>query len=306
MRDMTRRERVNLFVLSLLAAVGASILAVVVATFWMGPNDSLAYWIAGQRLVTGLPVYWPIDIVFEPYAYHYPPPLAQLLGPISIVVPALAYVVIFRALMLLTLWDLAGRSMLKMLALLAFVPVAVAIRIENVEIFMAAGIVYGLSRWPWLFSILALVKVSPGLGIVYLAMRRRWRDVAVSVLVGIVIAGLSLALAPDLWRSSLEAITGRTSMVGNSLIPVPYAVRAMAGFALTIVAGLLGRRKGELLLVAGITIANPGLSLQGFAVLAAAIPIWLAGPDGIGSKAEAADQRLIARRARRNPEVVPG
>ncbi len=306
MREMTRRERVNLVVLSLLAAVGASILAVVVATFWMGPNDSLAYWIAGQRLMTGLPVYWPTEIAFEPYAYHYPPPLAQLLGPISIVVPALAYVVIFRVLMLVVLWDLAGRSMLKMLALLAFVPVAVAVRIENVEIFIAAGIVYGLRRWPWLFSILALIKVSPGLGIVYLAMRRRWRDFALSVLVGTVIAGLSLALAPDLWRSSLEAITGRTSMVGNSLIPVPYAVRATAGFVLTIVAGLLGRRKGELLLVAAITIANPGLSLQGFAVLAAAIPIWLAGPDGVGRAAEPADQRLTARRARGNAEAVPG
>jgi hypothetical protein len=306
MREMTRRERVNLVVLSLLAAVGASILAVVVATFWMGPNDSLAYWIAGQRLMTGLPVYWPTEIAFEPYAYHYPPPLAQLLGPISIVVPALAYVVIFRVLMLVVLWDLAGRSMLKMLALLAFVPVAVAVRIENVEIFIAAGIVYGLRRWPWLFSILALIKVSPGLGIVYLAMRRRWRDFALSVLVGAVIAGLSLALAPDLWRSSLEAITGRTSMIGNSLIPVPYAVRATAGFVLTIVAGLLGRRKGELLLVAAITIANPGLSLQGFAVLAAAIPIWLAGPDGVGRAAEPADQRLAAGRARGNAEAVPG
>ncbi len=303
---MTDRGRTGLIVLSLLAAAGASLLAVIVATFWMGPNDSLAYWIAGHRLVTGLPIYWPTEIAFEPYAYHYPPPLAQVLAPLTVVVPALAYCIAYRVLMIVTLWDLAGRSMLKMLALIAFVPVAVALRIENVEIFIAAGIVYGLRRWPWLFSIGALVKVSPGLGIIYLAMRRRWRDFAISVLVGAVITGISLALAPDLWRSSLEAITGRTSMVGNSLIPVPYAVRAIAGFVLTIVAGLLGRRRGELLLVGAITIANPGLSLQGFAVLAAAIPIWLAGPDGIGAAAEPADRRLIGRRARGNPEVVPG
>jgi hypothetical protein len=279
---MTTRERVNLVVLALLAAVGASALAVIVAIFWMNPGDNLAYWIAGNRLATGLPIYAPAEIAFEPFAYHYPPPLAQVLAPITLVVPALAYCVIYRGLMLLALWDLAGRTMLKMLALLAFVPVAVALQIENVEIFMAVGIVLGLRRWPWLFTIGGLIKVSPGLGILYLALRRRWRDAAVSVLVGIAIVGVSLALAPDLWRAWLDAITGRADIVGNSLVPVPYSVRAIAGFGLTIVAGLLGRRPGELLLVAGMTIANPGLSLQGFAVLAAAVPIWLAGPDGIG------------------------
>ena len=275
-------RRVNLVILSLLAAVGASVLAVIVATYWMTPGDSLAYWIAGHRLATGQPIYAPPEIAFEPFAYHYPPPLAQVLAPITLVVPALAFCVIYRGLVLLALWDLAGRSMLKMLALIAFVPVAVAVRIENVELFMAVGIVLGLRRWPWLFAIGTLIKVSPGLGIVYLALRRRWRDVAVSALVGAVITGFSVALAPDLWRSFLDAITGRADMVGNSLIPVPYSVRAITGFVLAVVAGQLGRRRGELLLVAAVTIANPGLSLQGFAVLAAAIPIWLAGPDGIG------------------------
>jgi hypothetical protein len=285
----TSRRRVDLVVLALLAAVGASVFAVIVATYWMAPGDNLAYWIAGHRLMTGQPVYAPPDLAFEPFAYHYPPPMAQVLAPITLVVPALAFCVIYRGLMLLALWDLAGRSMLKMLALLAFVPMAVALRIENVEIFMALGIVLGLRRWPWLFAIGALIKISPGLGIVYLAMRRRWRDFAVSVLLGVAIAGISLVLDPDLWRASLDSITGRTSMVGNSLIPVPYFARATAGFILTVVGGFVGRRRGELLLVAGITIANPGLSLQGFAVLAAAIPIWLAGPDGLGTRSEPVD-----------------
>lgn len=303
---MRTRARINLVVLSLLAAVGASVLAVIVATFWMEAGDNLAYWIAGNRLVTGQPIYAPPEVAFEPFAYHYPPPLAQVLGPLTVVVPAVAYAVIYRALMLLALWEIAGRSMLKMLALLAFIPVAYALRVENVEIFMAVGIVLGLRRWPWLFTIGALIKVSPGLGLVYLALRRRWRDLWVSVLVGAAIVGVSFALAPDLWRAWLDAITGRADMIGNSLVPLPYSVRAIVGFVLTIVAGLLGRRTGELLLVVAITIANPGLSLQGFAVLAAAIPIWLAGPDGIGAASKTGGPRLFARQSRGNPEVVPG
>jgi Glycosyltransferase family 87 len=271
-----------------LAAIGAALLAVIIATFWMTPGDDLAYWIAGHRLALGLPIYTAPEHAFEPFAYHYPPPVAQILAPIALVVPALLYAVAYRGLMLLALWDLAGRRMLNMLAFIAFLPMAVAVRIENVEIFMALGIVLGLRRWPWLFTIGALVKVSPGLGLVYLALRRRWRDVAVSAVVGAVIVGVSYALAPDLWREWLATITGRADVVGNSLIPVPYVYRAIVGFVLAVVAGLIGRRKGELLLVAGITIANPGLSLQGFAVLAAAIPIWLAGPEGLLARSETA------------------
>ena len=38
-------------------AAGAALLAVIVASFWSEPNDNFAYWLAGQRLAAGLPVY---------------------------------------------------------------------------------------------------------------------------------------------------------------------------------------------------------------------------------------------------------
>jgi hypothetical protein len=173
-----------------------------------------------------------------------------------------------------------------MLALVAFLPVAVELRFENVHLLMAIGIVYGLGRWPWLFAIGALVKVSPGLGIVYLALRRRWRDAIISSVVGGSIVTVSFALDPSLWENFLEAVRDRAGMTGNSLLPFPYAARAAAGLALTVAGGIVGRRRGELLLVAGMTLANPNLALNGFAVLAAAVPIWFAGPAGIGERAE--------------------
>ena len=99
---------------------------------------------------------------FAPYAYHYPPPLAQLLAPLTVVIPALVYIVVYRALLVLATWELAGRRMLPMLALIAFVPVAVALRFENVDLLMAAGIVFGLRRWPWLFALGAGDQAEPG------------------------------------------------------------------------------------------------------------------------------------------------
>lgn len=293
---MTPRERVTFAVLAVLGAVGATLLAVIVAKFWSAPGDDLAYWIAGDRLRTGQPIYATGDAAFAPYAYHYPPPLAQVLAPVTLVVPAVAYLIIYRGLMLIALWDLAGRKMLQMLALLAFVPVAVALRIENVDIFMAMAIVLGLRRWPWIFAIGTLVKVSPGLGIIYLAMRRRWRDVAVSLLLGGLVTGISFAMAPDLWRGWLDSIAGRADIIGNSLLPVPYTFRVIAGIVFAVAGGVVGQRRGELLLVAGMTIANPGLAVNGFAVLIAAIPIWRAGPEGLGTAWEPVARGRAGRR----------
>jgi hypothetical protein len=273
--------RVRFLVTAALAALGGVLLAVIVGRFWVEAGDDLAYWIAGHRLAAGQPIYSDPSVAFEPFAFHYIPAVAQVLAPVTVLVAAVPFLIGFRALLLLALWEMSGRRMLDFLAMLAFVPIALSLRVEYVEILMAFAVVVGLGRWPWAFMVGALVKASPGLGLVYLAMQRRWRDVAVSAVLGLVVVGVSYLLAPDLWRQWLAAISGRSDIVGNSIVPLPYSVRAITGFVLAILAGLLGRRRGELLLVGAVTIANPGLSLQGFAVLAAAVPIWRAGPDGL-------------------------
>ena len=174
-----------------------------------------------------------------------------------------------------------------MLAAIAFIPIAVAVRIENVELFMALAIVLGLGRWPWLFSISALVKASPGLGLVYLALQRRWRDLGLAIAVGGGITVVSFLVAPHLWSEWLGAIAGRADMVGNSIVPVPYWVRALTGLGLALVAGILGQRRGE---------TPAGLRRDdrqsrpvpaGLVVLAAVIPIWRAGPEGLASRRRA-------------------
>ena len=269
-----------------LAAIGGALLAIVVVLFWQNPGDNYAYWLAAQRLVAGEPVYVTGEAAFAPYAYHYTPPLAQVLAPLTLFLPSIAYIVGYRVLEILTVWYLAGRAMLPMLALIAFLPVAIELRFENVHLFMAVAIVLALWRWPLLFAVAAIVKVSPGLGIVYLVLRRRFRDAAIAVVVGAAICAVSYVLSPNLWQEFLAAIGDRAGITGNSLIPVPYVVRAIAGLVLAIAGGIVGRRRGELLLVLAITAANPNLALNGFAVLAAAVPVWRAGPDGLleGSK----------------------
>lgn len=69
-----------------------------------------------------MPIYATGDAAFAPYAYHYTPPFAQILAPLTPVVPTLAYLIGFRALLILMTWDLAGRRLLATLALIAFLP----------------------------------------------------------------------------------------------------------------------------------------------------------------------------------------
>ena len=257
---------------------------IVVVLFWQYPGDNYAYWLAAERLVAGEPVYVTGEAAFAPYAYHYTPPLAQVLAPLTWSCrrsPTSSATASSRSCPSGT-WPGERCSML---ALIAFLPVAIELRFENVHLLMAVAVVLGLWRWPLFFAIAAIVKVSPGLGVVYLVLRRRYRDALVTIVVGAAICAVSYVLSPSLWQEFLAAIGDRAGITGNSLIPVPYIVRAIAGLLLAVAGGIVGRRRGELLLVLGITAANPNLALNGFAVLAATVPIWRAGPDGLLERA---------------------
>ena len=95
-----------------LAAFGGVLLAVIVGLFWRSPNDSLAYWLAGERLAAGEPIFVGTDRAFAPYAYHYAPPLAQFLAPLTLVIPTIGYLTAYRVVLLLATWQLAGRRFL--------------------------------------------------------------------------------------------------------------------------------------------------------------------------------------------------
>ena len=267
-----------------LAAIGASLLAVIAVTEWRHFNDEYAYWLAGARLSAGAPLYDLAAAPNTPFAYWYPPPLAQVLAPLTSLVAADAFSVAWTVLLLACLWWLAGRDVLIALALIAFLPVAVELRVRNVHLLIAVLVVLALRR-SWAFWVpAAALKITPVLGVVYLAAAGRWRDaVKVSVL-GLVVLGVSVALAPGAWREFLDVVGLRAGTDGGSLLPIPFAIRFVAGTILSILAGWLtagrifaGRLPpptGEALLVIGLTIANPTLWMTAFSLLVAIVPLW--------------------------------
>jgi hypothetical protein len=268
--------------LVVLAAIGAGLLLVVAIGRWGAPQDEHAYWLAAHRLIDGLPLYDLTATSVTPYAYWYPPPFAQVLVPVAAILPSTVFDIAWIGLLLICVLALAAWRPVVGLAFVAYLPVAVELWFLNVHLVLALLIVLALHRCPWLFAIGAAIKLAPGLGILYLLVRRRWRDAAIAVGVGLVILAVSVALGPTAWSGFIATVQARGPGDISGLLPVPYIVRLVLAGIVTVAAGLVRPRIGEPLLVVAITLALPTLWLDAFATLIALVPIVAAGSRSVG------------------------
>jgi hypothetical protein len=259
--------------LVILAAIGACFLLVVAVNRWSAPSDEHAYWLAAQRLLAGQPLYDPTATPVTPFAYWYPPIVAQVLAPIAAIVPSAVFSALWTVLMLACLWWLAGRNVLVALAMCAFPPVAVEFWFRNVHLIIAVLVVLGLRRWSGWFSVGAAIKLAPVLGIPYLAVRGRVREAVVATAFGAVLLACSVLLAPDAWRQFFDIALARGPSDASGFLPVPYAVRLVAGLILALIAARLEPRIGEPLLVVAVVVALPTLWFTALSTLVAIVPL---------------------------------
>jgi len=259
--------------LLVLAAIGASLLLVTAMARWGAPSDEHAYWLAARRIIEGQALYDPAATIVTPFAYLYPPPLAQALVPVAAVVPSWLFSVGWTVLMGLALFWLAGRDVLRALALVAFPPVAVEFWFRNVHLFLAVLVVLGLRRAAPAFAVGAAIKVSPGLGIPYLAIRGEWRTAAIATAVGAAMLALSVVLSPDAWRAYVDFALSVDPLQQSSFVAVPLPIRAAAGLIVAVIAARLPRWAGDPLLVVAVTLALPSLWFTGLSLLVGIVPL---------------------------------
>lgn len=266
-----------------LAPIGATLLLVVATTAWVAPGDEMAYWLAARRLMDGLPLYDPAATAITPYAYWYPPIMAQALVPVAALLPAEAFGAVWILLLLSCLWWLAGRSILVALALTAFPPVAVELWMRNVHLVLAVMVVLGLAgRGGW-FMAGAAIKFAPGLGIPYMAAQERWRSSIAAVLLGIGLVSASFLISPQAWWQYVEILASRGLADAAALVPVPYVARLVPAAVLAIAAGRIGGVQGALLLILAVVLALPTLWMTGLSVLVAMVPVARGMPLRLGS-----------------------
>ena len=215
--------------------------------------------------------YWSVD-PRDPYtatagafgAFTYSPPIAWLFAPFSLLAWP-TFIILWTGLLLGTAVWLGGRWWV---AVLAFPPVALELYHGNVNLLIAFAIVLGF-RWPGAWAFVLLTKVTPGVGLLWFAVRREWRRLGIALAVTGVIAGVSLVLEPEVWRSWIEdslLATAQGAPLNQFSIAIPLLIRLPAAAILVAWGGLTDR---PWTVVVAATIALPVMWVPGLSILAA-------------------------------------
>jgi hypothetical protein len=205
----------------------------------------------------------------DPIAYVYSPAFLQLVSPIT-ALPWQAFMAVWTALLLAAVRFLTGPRLL--LAGLLFPFAAMEVAGGNVSLLLAAAIVLGF-RWPWTWSIVLLTKITPGIGLLWFAVRREWRALAIALGATVLIAAVSSVVAPQQWRDWVDVVV-RNLASGKSgtwaSVPIPLWVRGPIAVAVVV----WGARTDRAWTVpVASMLALPALWYGGISMLLAVIPL---------------------------------
>ena len=226
------------------------------------PVDVHAYWAADPNNL-----YPPASDPLRQDAYLYAPAFEVLVGwgrHLSFE----AFTAIWRALLLLTLVWLAG-------PLVGFVlflyPVASEVNAGNIQLLLAAAIVLSFrgGAWPATWSFVLLTKVTPGIGLIWFALRRQWRALAIAAGATVLIVAVTFALWPDRWLAWLRLIVEGGEPAPLSPFYLPFWPRFIAAAAIVAVGAWRGWRWP---VIVGATLALPAFYTISPSMLVGVLP----------------------------------
>ncbi len=227
------------------------------------PVDVHAYWVADPNNL-----YPPADSPLHEDAYLYSPAFELLVGwgrHLSFE----AFTAIWRALLLVTLVWLAGPFTV---FLLFTVPVASEINAGNIQLLLAAAISLAFRRpaaWAALWAFVFLTKVTPGVAMVWLAVRRQWRHLGVAVGATAAIAMVTFAIWPDRWRDWIALLASGGTPEPLAPYYLPFWPRFIGAVAIVLVGAWRGWRWP---VIVGATLALPAFYTISPALLVGVLP----------------------------------
>lgn len=236
----------------------------------------LAAGLAFGLLQTGVDAhaYWAADPL-DPYggtspglqdAYFYAPPFAQVLGPLHLL-PWPWFIGLWTLLLTASLVWQAG--LWTGFAIL-LVPVFADLTVGNIHLLLGAAIVAGF-RWPWLWALPLLTKVTPGIGLVWFVVRREWRNLAIALGATAAVSLVSFVLAPSLWFQWIGVLMDAARAPDFVfIIPIDFWIRAIAALALVSLGALTDR---PWTVPVASMLALPILWVNGMAMLVAVVPL---------------------------------
>jgi glycosyl transferase family 87 len=225
---------------------------------WVQSVDAYAYWATRGGDLYGSAEAGRIG------AYVYSPAFAQLLAPF-VRLPWPLFCAGWTALLCLVYWRLVGRLALP---LLLFIPIPFEIVSGNIHLLIGATIVLGF-RYPAAWALPLLTKVTPGIGLLWFAVRREWRSLGLALGATAVVSAVSLVVAPDAWREWLALLVRDAAAPLETpgwYAPIPLLVRLPVA-AVIVTWGALTDRRWTV--PVAVTLSLPILWLNSLAILAA-------------------------------------
>jgi len=185
---------------------------------------------AGRSLGYDAFSYWSIDFAdlygrtvgnnFTLGAFRYAPPIAYLFGPLG-ALPWWLFLLVWEALMLAIVFWLGGRWALVALAL---PPVALELYHGNVHLLMAGAIALGF-RFPWTWAFVILTKVTPGIGLLWFAVRREWRSLSIALGATALVSIVAAIAAPHYWAEWINSLLVNLNEPQFYSVPPPALIR---------------------------------------------------------------------------------
>ncbi len=223
--------------------------------------DAEAYW--GLSLDT---LYLGVQLGDQD-AFLYSPVVAYLFLPFS----ALPFEVFYAILAAVNLAALVWILRPELAALSLFlIPVSNEVARGNIHILIAAAIVLGFryaGTWAWPL----LTKVTPGIGVLWFAVRREWRALIIALgLTGALVA-VSFVLTPDLWFRWFAVLTGSIDITRPSVIEIPVLPRLAVAALLVAAAAWRG---WFMVVPVAAMLALPAIWVNSLAMLVAVVPLW--------------------------------
>jgi hypothetical protein len=203
----------------------------------------------------------------DPIAYVYSPAFLQVVTPLT-ALPWQAFMAVWTALLIGAVRFLTGPRLLAAGLLFPFTAMEVAG--GNVSLLLAVAIVLGF-RWPAAWALVLLTKITPGIGLLWFAVRGEWRSLAIAMGATAAIAAVSYATIPDAWPRWFEVIVANAGKAGTwASVPIPLLVRLPAAVALVVWGARTDRR--WTVPVASM-LALPALWYGGISMLLGVIPL---------------------------------
>lgn len=225
MTEVDRRARAAVMRWAQPTWLGLSIVGgVVIVLLLVNPNghglDAIAYWSINPSNPYGSA----LGNLNAMDSIRYAPPFILALLPAH----QLPWSVFITGWTLLCLGALAFVSGRWALALAALYPIAMELSAGNVNLLIGVAIVIGF-RWPAAWAFVLLTKATPGVGLVWFAVRKDWKSLAIVLGFTGGISALSWAIAPNLWGQWIIALQSMVGVEPEGLhLPIPLPIRLAA------------------------------------------------------------------------------